>query len=401
MVSCTLENVEFSIKGIKMKELNRHVKWYSFLRGILKPIFIRKFNFKYESGGNIEGPFLLLVNHNMELDAVLTAIAFPKHMYFVASEHIMRKGIATKLLMYFIKPIIRKKGKVEVKTVSETLRTLRGGTSVCIFAEGNRSFNGRTMEIIPSTGKMAKRSGVKLVTYKLEGGYFTQPRWSTTLRRGLLTGKVVNVYEAEQLKAMSEAEVNEAICRDLYEDAYETQQIVNVPFKGKKLAYGMESTLYMCPKCGVIGTLKSDDTSISCECGLKYTYDEYGYLTDEDGNKKTVTEWDIWQHAKLDDIISSWQDDKPVFTDEVTLYSINEEHDISNQEKGTLESYSDRINCCGTDFYFDDMLGFSIISRNVIVMHYGNNAEQYEIRGELTFNALKYLYVYEKSKGEV
>ena len=46
------------------------------------------------------------------------------------------------------------------------------------------------------------------------------------------------------------------------------------------------------------------------------------------------------------------------------------------------------------------MLGFSIVSRNVIVMHYGNDAEQYEIKSDIAFNALKYLYVYEKAKGE-
>lgn len=383
-----------------MKELKRHVGWYTFLRKLLKPFFVRKFNFKYESGGDIEGPFLLLVNHNMELDAVLTAMAFPKHMYFVASEHIMRKGIATKLLMYFIKPIIRKKGKVEVKTVAETLRCLRGGTSVCIFAEGNRSFNGRTMDIIPSTGKMAKRSGVKLVTYKLEGGYLTQPRWSTTLRRGLINGKLMNVYEPETLKAMSEAEVNEAIRRDLFEDAYETQSRVNIPFKGKKLAYGMESTLFMCPKCGQISTMKTDDTTISCDCGLKYTYNEYGYLVDDEGSKKTITEWDIWQKEKLLEIMASTEVGNKLFEDEVVLYNIDDKHEIIDEKKGTLTAYVDHINCCGKDFYYDEMLGFSLISRNVIVMHYGDNAEQYEIRSDIAFNGLKYLYVYEKAKGE-
>jgi hypothetical protein len=56
-----------------MKDLKRHVGWYTFLRKLLKPFFVRKFNFKYESGGDIEGPFLLLVNHNMELAKQIVA----------------------------------------------------------------------------------------------------------------------------------------------------------------------------------------------------------------------------------------------------------------------------------------------------------------------------------------
>ena len=113
------------------------------------PMFSRwKFNYKYPDLRYIEGPYLLLVNHNLELDPLLAATPFgrKKHMYFVASEHIMRKGFLTKLMMYFVKPIIRLKGRAGVRTVAEVLRTLKAGNSVCIFEEGNRSFNGVTRE---------------------------------------------------------------------------------------------------------------------------------------------------------------------------------------------------------------------------------------------------------------
>lgn len=368
---------------------------------LLTPFFRWKFNFEYENGGKIEGPFLLLANHNMDLDPVLVGIAFPKQMYFVASEHILRKGFGTWFLMRYFKPIIRTKGKVEVKTVSETLRTLRKGTSVCIFAEGNRSFNGRTGDVLASTGKLAKKSGVKLVTYKIEGGYFTQPRWGTTLRRGKMAGKIVNEYTPQQLKSMSEGEINAAIKADLHEDAYETQAKVNIPFHGKKLALGLESLFFICPQCGKIGKMISDDNHISCQCGMKYKYDEYGYLTNENGSKKTITQWDIWQHRELENIIKSPdKQHKAVFEDEVTLYKIGKNHEIAEQKSGRLAALHDRIECCGQVFYYSDMLGFSIVSRNFIVMNIGKDAEQYEIKGNLRFNALKYLYLYELTRGE-
>lgn len=384
-----------------MKDRRRHKRTYTFLRALVTPFFKMKFNFEYEEGGKIEGPYLLLVNHNLELDPVLVGMAFPEQMYFVASEHILRKGFGTWLLMRYFKPIIRTKGKVEVKTVAETLRTLRKGISVCIFAEGNRSFNGCTGEVLPATGKLAKKSGVKLVTYKIEGGYFTQPRWGTTLRRGKMIGKIVNEYTPEQLKSMSETEINEAIKTDLYEDAYETQARVNIPFKGKKLALGMESTLFICPECGEIGTMVSDDNYIGCQCGMKYKYDEYGYLTDEKGKKRTIAEWDGWQYRELENIVRKTdKQDEPFFEDEVTLYSIGKSHEIAEQKKGTLAAYKDRIECCGQAFYYKDMLGFSIVSRNFIVMNIRKDAEQYEIKGDLRFNALKYLYIYELMRGE-
>ncbi len=383
-----------------MKDKKRHKAAYQVIRRVVQPFFKWKFNYHFPKVNQVEGPYIVLANHNLELDPVLMSFAFPKHMYFVASEHIMRKGFGTWFLMYFLKPIIRVKGKVEVKTVAEILRTVRGGDNVCIFAEGARSFNGLTGEILPSTGKMVKRSGASLITYRFEGGYFSQPRWSTTLRRGRITGKVAGIYTAEQLKAMSEAEINEVLQKDLFEDAYQTQKREPIAFKGKDLAVGIQSTLFMCPHCGNIDTMSSHASTVSCSCGAEYTYTQFGYLENKDGTTQTITEWDLWQQKMLKEKFDTQENKtEAFFSDQVTLYHIDTEHQITKEEKGTLVAYNDRIQCCGQTFYFEDMLGLDIFSRNFIVMNYGKDADHYEIKGDLHFNALKYLYLYRIVKG--
>lgn len=386
-----------------MNEIKRHKLFYKYGRRIAKPIFHKWFNYDCPVVEKTDTPYIVLSNHNMELDPALVAMAFPEHMYFVASEHILRKGLGGWFLMYFLKPIIRMKGKVEVKTVAEILRTARAGHNICIFAEGARSFNGLTCNILPSTGKLVKRSGSALITYRMEGGYFTQPRWSTTLRKGKMQGVVAAIYSPEDLKAMTEEEVNAMIVRDLFEDAYATQAKNPIPYKGKKLALGMESTLFRCPKCMGTGTLKSDNTSIKCSCGAHFTYTTYGDLIDEAGEKHTITEWDLWQQKMLRDDFLSWKEknhQEAIFTDEVTLYDIDENHEIRNTQKGTLTAYLDRIECSGHTFFYEEMLGFDIFSRNFMIMNYGKEAAHYEIKGDLMFNALKYLYLYKLVKGE-
>ena len=386
-----------------MSDKARHEFLYKVFAPMLRPAFRLMFNYRHPIVKDVEGPYIVLANHNMELDPLLLACAFPKHMYFVASEHILRKGIGSKLVMFIAKPIIRMKGKVEVKTVAEILRTVRGGTNVCIFAEGARSFNGQTRTILPSTGKLVKRSGASLITYRLEGGYFTQPRWSTTLRKGKIQGIVAGVYTPDMLKAMSEEEVNAIIDKDLWEDAYVTQAENPIPFKGKHLALGMESTLYMCPSCKQVGTLHSTDTSISCSCGLSYAYTPYGELVDSNQNKMTITQWDLWQQKELTALFEDRQKTlsaEPFFSDEVTLFDINHEHQIEKETKGTLTAYLDRIDVCGHTFYYEEMLGLDIFSRNFMVMNYGQDAHHYEMKGDLMLNALKYMYLYQLAKGE-
>lgn len=386
-----------------MNEIKRHKLFYKYGRKMVKPFLCRWFHYDCPVVENINEPYIVLANHNMELDPALVAMAFPEHMYFVASEHILRKGFGGWFLMYFLKPIIRMKGKVEVKTVAEILRTARAGHNICIFAEGARSFNGKTCRILPSTGKMVKRSGSGLITYRMEGGYFTQPRWSTTLRKGRIQGVVAGIYTAADLKNMTEEEVNNLIVRDLQEDAYATQAKSPVPYKGKKLALGMESTLFLCPKCGQLDTLKSDDVSISCSCGARLVYTEYGDLKDADGHKQSITAWDLWQQEELRkryELANAAASEASLFSDEVTLFDIDENHQFRNTEKGTLTAYLDRIECCNHTFYFEEMLGLDIFSRNFIVMNYGKEAAHYEIKGDLMFCALKYLYLYKLAKGE-
>ena len=145
-----------------MDELRRHRIFYNCVLPFVHVFNKWKFNYRYDSLKEVEGPYLLLANHNLELDPLLVGDAVGNHIYFVASEHLLRKGIATKLLMYFLKPIIHMKGRQGAKTVKQMLRSLQEGHKVCIFPEGNRSFNGVTMEMEAAIAKVAKKAKVKL-----------------------------------------------------------------------------------------------------------------------------------------------------------------------------------------------------------------------------------------------
>lgn len=382
-----------------MKDLKRHRLVYRILLQPIRLFMKLRFNYTYECIKHIEGPYIMVANHNLELDPLALGCAAHNHVYFVASEHILRKGFLSRLMMYFVKPIIHQKGRQGIRSVKEMLKTLQAGANVAIFPEGNRSFNGITMDMNPSIARVAQRSGAKLITYKIEGGYLTQPRWSTTIRRGELRGVCVNVYTPEQLKEMDESQIMAAIISDLSEDAYETQEKKPVAYKSKKLALGMESTLFMCPSCGKMGTLHSDDANLFCDCGFSAVYDVYGYLTDKEGKKYTVTELDIAGRKALEERFGAYTGDEPFFTDSITLYEIDDNHNTLGSETGNLSVYADRFECCGRVYRFEEMDGMAIYSRSAIIMNRKKEKGHIEIKGDIAFNALKYLYCYEIKEG--
>ena len=84
-----------------MNELTRHRMAHKVLVPILEKFLKLRFNYTYDDLSEIEGPYLLLANHNMELDPSSIGVAVKNQLYFVASEHIMRKGFGTWFLTTF------------------------------------------------------------------------------------------------------------------------------------------------------------------------------------------------------------------------------------------------------------------------------------------------------------
>ena len=281
-----------------------------------------------------EGAYIVLPNHSCGADQFFVALSFrKKHMYFVASEHAFRKKLLGAVMRFATGPISRTKGAVAASAVLSILRRLRQGVPVCIFPEGNRTWNGRSLPIHPTTAKLLRSAGVPVLTYRIEGGYLTDPRWSHSLRRGRLRGGVVNVYRPEELKKLSPEEIEARIARDLWIDTDESQERDPVPYRGKRLAEGLEEALFLCPKCGGAGTLRGKGDVFACSCGLRARYNEYGFF-DEGAPFRSVAAWDDWQQAELRRRAEAGE---AVFTDEgAELWAIGEDHSSRRLAEGQV-----------------------------------------------------------------
>ncbi|MDR0474272.1 MAG: 1-acyl-sn-glycerol-3-phosphate acyltransferase, partial [Treponema sp.] len=240
------------------KETVKHYRRHLFLMGLMRisvvPVvrFILRYRCKKEKGPKT--PSLVIANHYTDLDPGMIVAGFSGYMYFVASEHAFRWGFVTKLLNFAFSPIPINKAQADSSALREILHRLKAGCSICIFAEGNRSFNGSTGNILPfSTAKLVKMSGADLITYRLEGSYFASPRWSKKMRYGKTRGMVTGKYSAEQLKSMTLEQIFSVIQQGISDDSYKWQKENRIPFRGKDIAEHIETVLYLCPKCRKIG----------------------------------------------------------------------------------------------------------------------------------------------------
>ena len=417
------------MKSPEEKKQRRHQRLWSFCRVIVRPWLKGIYHIQAENAAprikDIQGPYLVLSNHNGNLDPGFLGLSFSKQMYFVASENVYRSGLSSKLLKWAFEPIAKIKGSSDAMTVMKMVRTLRSGMNVCLFPEGNRSYDGRTGEINVATGKLVKVSGANLVTYRLEGGYLTTPRWASTVRKGRLYGHVVNVYTKEQLKEMKPEEIVEHVRADLQEDAYERQAAAPIAYKGKKLAEGLECSLAVCPECRSIGSLVTKGSDISCKtCELSTSIDEYGYFAD--GFRfHTVTEWDDFQTEFFKEFTQDAmkaaanpavpeadpEDEEPpvsrpqeLFSDDDVMVKIFRE-DHSEQVLGTGQfcMFTDKLTLVLSDgtvamnLPFSSVSDMSIFGRASIVFTADGNIH-YEAKAETLINARKYLAVFKNIK---
>ena len=276
----------------------RHTFFYRLLQPAVHLFLRLKFGYRCEVAKNLPENYLVLANHTTDWDPLFVACSFPRMMYFVGSEHIARWKNAYKFLKFGFDPIMRYKGTTAFSAVMEMMRRLKKGKNVCLFAEGVRSWDGANSPILPSTGKMVKSAKCGLVTYRIEGGYFVSPMWSSSLRKGPIRGGVVRVYTPDELAGMTAKEINEAIVRDLHENAYDRQQAAPARYTGKGLAEGMESFLFYCPRCGGMDVMKSQGDRVTCSaCGHTFRYTEYGMLEGTDFT--TMLELSRWQKERV------------------------------------------------------------------------------------------------------
>ena len=219
-----------------------------------------------------ETPYILLANHESFFDFYyIHQMAHPRNPTYLVNEFYTTRPIL-KTLSRRAGILSKKLFTTELSSPIRIMRTLKKGYSVVIFPEGRLSPDGRSNPIVEEGAAFYKRMNVDLVLVKINGAYFSNPKWRKKRYRSSVSVTVADVIKKDDARAMSDDELNKRIAATLYNDASE-HVICRYPQRNK--AAGLETILYRCKDCGALYTTRGKGNSLICSvCGSVHTLNE-------------------------------------------------------------------------------------------------------------------------------
>ena len=387
-----------------VRGLKRNLIVDRILHALLRPFFTRFCRYSYTPYTPKSETFLLAANHTTDFDQFLECIAVRGYIRYVAADNIFRLGPVSKLILFLVHPIRKRKGADSLETIRAIQDNLRLGINVGIHVEGNKSFNGRTGFISPRTGQMIKDAAGGLITFRITGGYMQKPRWARFRRRGPTRGQVVHEYTRAELDAMTAEEINEILRRDLFVDACEMQRTAPEAYPGRALAENLETALYVCPHCGGLQTMKSSGSRFSCgSCGYAVEIDAFGFFHGRDLVFDNIRDWDAWQRERLRALAEKGQStDALLHSEQLTVYALSDRKKRRIIRNGQMRLYSDRLELTGDGKTLSlpvrDISGMAVFLKTTLLVTTADG--RYQVTSKTPYAALAYFAAYRYLTGK-
>ncbi|MEL6346499.1 MAG: lysophospholipid acyltransferase family protein [Myxococcota bacterium] len=234
------------------------------------------FRTRYIGRENIpsEGPLLLLSNHTSLMDPPHVAWGCWRIVHFMATEQLFRAGGFVRWLVTNLNAFPKAKGVRDRRAMMALVRRYRGGDIVNMYPEGERTWSGRLLPIVPNTPKMLKRLKARVVYARIKTGHLIQPRWAVYPRWVPVEVEYSPVFVYDDPDRSEEDILKEMEAQLRIEPETINAGLLSFGFR---MAHGLPNYLWACPECFSIDALKvahDDHNAILCSgCGCRWQID--------------------------------------------------------------------------------------------------------------------------------
>ena len=269
----------------------------------------------------LKPPYMILSNHMSFVDFELTALGtYPHRVNNVVNIDGYYKRA---WLMEWIGAICTRKFTMDLHLVKSIRKVLSRGDVLCMYPEARYSPCGITSYIPESVGMLVKKNKVPVVAVVHRGNYLHSPFWDFRRKRKVpLHTTITKILTPEEIENMSVDQINDKIKEALTYNDYAYQQERGILIKESFRAEGMHKILYQCPHCLTESKMASKGAEIFCtECGKRWTLNENGTLSANDGNTEfeQVPDWFEWERQQ---VIKQVESGGYSFSDEVDVFSM-------------------------------------------------------------------------------
>lgn len=283
------------------KAKTRYKKPNFFIYGIFyfvsKIISKTKFNLQIKRNEikNKKGPYVIIANHESQIDFINLAASTSKRLTFVISNSFYN-SLKVNPFLKACRVIPKQQFQTNTSDMKKMKEVINNNGRLVIYPAGLMTENGVSTPMPSSTAKFLKWLNADIYVSYSDGAYFTVPKWGKGFRKGKITLDTYKLISKEQLEQCSIEKLSAMINESLYFNAYENQEKNMVYYKDGNNIKGLENVLYWCPKCNKEFSYEniSIDTIKCTNCGNEVYLDNYGFLnkkTDDDICYKYVSDW--------------------------------------------------------------------------------------------------------------
>lgn len=163
--------------------------WYALFKGVLWAFVRVVSRVRVEGTENVpdEGPFILVPNHQSVLDPIYIQSAISRNDVFTMTKSTQFGSGFFRWVLPRVNALPTRRFKVDPQVVRSALRHLDAGHGVCVYPEGERSWDGSIQRLRRGALRLALKSGVPVVPCGIAGSFDVWPRWSRRIRRSTVT----------------------------------------------------------------------------------------------------------------------------------------------------------------------------------------------------------------------
>ena len=338
-------------------------------------------------------PYLILFNHQTGFDQFFVSMAFDRPVYYVASEDIFTNGFSSELIKYLVAPIPIKKQSADITAVMNCIRVAKEGGTIALAPEGNRTFGGSPCYMNDAIVPLARKLGMPILLFRIEGGYGVHPRWSDRVRRGGMRAYVSRVIEPGEYADMT----NDELFLQIKDGLHMIEGRGEKSYPDKRAAEYIERAFYTCPTCGMTELYSAGRTVTCTKCGGTVTVNDDMTLTGEGLPYKNIGEWYDWQCNYINSIDPRNMGDGPLHRGvcRLSLVVPNAKKQLISKDT-PLSLYSDRIEVGELVLPFEGTSVVTVLGKNKLNVYHGDKV--YQIKSDKRFCALRYMNIFYRVK---